>query len=77
MLWFALRRRHARIVLQGGEKEQPLPLPLTKGTPKLYVGIYSFIILVATDRVSPGPFGSNDLPEQRLLATEKATPRLY
>lgn len=25
----------------------------------------------------PGPFGSNDLPEQRLLATEKTALQLY
>jgi hypothetical protein len=41
VLWFAFRRRHARPVFQGGEKEQPFPQPFTKGAPKLYVSVYS------------------------------------
>jgi hypothetical protein len=52
VLWLAFRRRHARPVFQGGEKEQPLPQSLAKGAPKLYVGVYS-LIFFAIDRVCP------------------------
>jgi hypothetical protein len=82
--WFILRRRRACAVppvsmdCQGGEEEHLTSPPLAEGAPKLYVSVLSFI-LSQTDLVCvfPGPFGSNDLPEQRLLATEQSAPWLY
>lgn len=64
VLWFAFRRRHARpqAVFQGGEKEQPLPQPLTKGAPKFY------------DPSDPTTYPSKDflpLNNQRLGSTNR------
>lgn len=72
VLWFAFRRRHARLVSQGREKEQPLSLPLTNGAPKFYVSVYSFIILFATDRVSPqDPSDPTTYPSKDCLPPKK------
>ena len=84
VLWFVLRRRRARSVppasmdFQGGEKEHPTSPPLPEGALKLYVSVLPFI-LPQSDLVcvSPGPFGSNDLPEQGLLVAEQSAPRLH
>ncbi|KAN0140945.1 hypothetical protein V8E53_001389 [Lactarius tabidus] len=62
VLWLAFRRRHARPVFQGGEKEQPLPQPLAKGAPKLY------------DPSDPTTYPSKDylpLNNQRLGSTKR------
>jgi hypothetical protein len=63
VLWFAFRRRHARPVFQGGEKEQPFPQPFTKGAPKLY------------DPSDPTTYPSKDylpLNNQHLGSTKRA-----
>ena len=74
VLWFAFRRRHARLVSQGREKEQPLSLPLTNGAPKFYVGVYSFIILFATDRVSPRTLRIQRLTRAKIACHRKNSP---
>ena len=52
VLWIVLRLRRARSVpsaymdFQSGEKEQPPPHLLVKGTPKLYVRVYSLTFIL-------------------------------
>ena len=77
-----MRRRRARSAPsteymsgQLGEVGQQEPYPLTQ---RLYVSPYFLIHLPpATDLVMrnpPGPFGSNDVPKQHILASERTAP---
>ena len=91
-LWYILRRRRDRSVplesmkfrtvenRQSTQVSTPLSSTLANEAPKLYVSVYSLPSIFCPKLIwsvySSGPFGSNDLPEQGLLANEQSTPRL-